>query len=112
MGGQACRSKQSTENCTAYITIPPCKRCFAALVTFGIKRIITRKQSPKLIRDTAARHGIQVENFSWEMNRRHMERINQLVNTDKTDKELMEIAEQNRIGRQNRKLEKQNKILE
>eukprot|EP00546_Thalassionema_frauenfeldii_P016495 CAMPEP_0178899346 /NCGR_PEP_ID=MMETSP0786-20121207/2845_1 /TAXON_ID=186022 /ORGANISM="Thalassionema frauenfeldii, Strain CCMP 1798" /LENGTH=221 /DNA_ID=CAMNT_0020570185 /DNA_START=65 /DNA_END=727 /DNA_ORIENTATION=- len=110
--GQACRSKQSTENCTAYITIPPCKRCFAALVTFGIKRIITRKQSPKLIRDTAARHGILVENFSWEMNRRHMERINQLVNTDKTDKELMKIAEQNRIRRQTRKLEKQKKISE
>jgi deoxycytidylate deaminase len=107
--GQACRACHSTENCTAYITIPPCKRCFAALVAFGVKRIFTRQVSPKLIRETAANHGIYVENFSKEMNRSQMERINKLVNKDKTDEELMETAEQNKIRRQNRKLRKEKK---
>jgi deoxycytidylate deaminase len=51
--GEACKSSQSTENCTAYITIPPCKRCFAALVTFGIRRIVTRQASPFIIRETS-----------------------------------------------------------
>ena len=44
--GEACKSLQSTENCTVYITIPPCKRCFAALVTIGIWRIVTWQTSP------------------------------------------------------------------
>jgi deoxycytidylate deaminase len=109
--GQACRSKRSTEKCTAYITIPPCKRCFAALVTFGIKRIVTRQVSPQVIRDTASDHGICVEHFSPEMNRSQMERINKLANKDKSDDELMEIAERNKIKRQNRKIQKKEKSI-
>jgi deoxycytidylate deaminase len=41
-----CRSSQSTESCTACIPIHPCKRCFAALVTFGIRRKVCRRESP------------------------------------------------------------------
>jgi tRNA(Arg) A34 adenosine deaminase TadA len=104
--GQACRSYQSTEGCTVYITIPPCKRCFAALVAFGIKRIVTRQVAPKLIRETAQGHGMEVLNLSREQNRSQMERINRLVNKDKTDEELMNIAERNRTKRQQRKLSK------
>jgi deoxycytidylate deaminase len=105
--GQACRSSQSTEACTAYITIPPCKRCFAALVSFGIQRIVTRQVAPQLIRETAKEHGIQVLNLSREMNRSQMERINRLVNKDRTDEELMDIAERNRLQRQERKQSRQ-----
>lgn len=108
--GQACRSSHSTEDCTAYITIPPCKRCFAALVAFGIKRIITRQVSPQLIRETAAERGIQVDNFTQDQNRSQMERINKLVNKNKTDEELMEIAEKLKVLRHNRKLQKQKRM--
>eukprot|EP00980_Cylindrotheca_fusiformis_P031552 scaffold26550_cov122-Cylindrotheca_fusiformis.AAC.5 len=107
--GQACRASHSTEACTAYITIPPCKRCFAALVTFGIKRIVTRQVSSKLIKETAAERGIQVVNLTQDQNRSQMERINKLVNKDKSDEELMEIAEKMKTLRQNRKLQKQKK---
>ena len=31
----------TTKGCTAYITMPPCKRCFSALVKAGIGRIVT-----------------------------------------------------------------------
>ena len=104
--GQACRSYQSTEGCTAYITIPPCKRCFAALVAFGVKRIVTRQVSPKIIRETAHEHGMEVFNLTREQNRSQMERINRLVNKNKTDEELMDIAERNKTRRLQRKLAK------
>ena len=46
--GQAARCRpnafnsSSTEGCTAYITMPPCKNCFAALCAAGIRRIVSR----------------------------------------------------------------------
>jgi tRNA(Arg) A34 adenosine deaminase TadA len=104
--GEACRSWQSTEGCAAYITIPPCKRCFAALVTFGIRRIVTRQVSSASIRETASNHGMEVVNLDRDRNRRQMERLNRLVNKDRTDAELMEIVEKNRLLRQQRKLAK------
>jgi deoxycytidylate deaminase len=107
--GQACRGAHSTEGCTAYITIPPCKRCFAALVAFGISRIVTRQVSPQIIRDTACAHDMEVENLTREKNRSQMERINRLVNRDKTDEELMDIAEKSRSQRQQRKLARKEK---
>eukprot|EP00930_Biecheleria_cincta_P012128 TRINITY_DN11551_c0_g1_i1.p1 TRINITY_DN11551_c0_g1~~TRINITY_DN11551_c0_g1_i1.p1 ORF type:complete len:435 (-),score=59.55 TRINITY_DN11551_c0_g1_i1:45-1349(-) len=33
-----------TRGGTAYITMPPCKRCFAALASAGIRRIVSRKE--------------------------------------------------------------------
>ena len=101
--GEACRSWQSTENCTAYITIPPCKRCFAALVTFGVRRIVTRQASPSLIRDTCQKRGIEVKHLSQDEKRKQMQRINKLVNPGRSDQELMEIAESVKIKRQERK---------
>jgi len=101
--GQACRSSQSTENCTAYITIPPCKRCFAALVSFGIKRIVTRQSHPPIIRDTAMQLGMETRHLSYDEKRRQMQRINRLVNPDRTDEELMEITERIKQQRLTRK---------
>ena len=122
--GQAGQAGLSTKGATAYITIPPCKRCFAALVAFGVGRIVTRQEAPRLIRETAARTSslglsgddgnevIRVEHFTRDQNRRQMQRINQLVNPpDRTDEELMRIAELNRIRRQERKLAKKNKEM-
>ena len=101
--GEACKSSQSTEDCTAYITIPPCKRCFAALVTFGIRRIVTRQASPFIIRDTSQKRGIEVKHLSQDEKRRQMQRINKLVNPERSDQELMEIAEAVKQKRQERK---------
>eukprot|EP00934_Nitzschia_sp_Nitz4_P000254 Nitzschia sp. Nitz4//scaffold46_size129759//121862//122569//NITZ4_003526-RA/size129759-processed-gene-0.211-mRNA-1//1//CDS//3329552670//254//frame0 len=97
--GQACQAGHSSTGCTVYITIPPCKRCFAALVAFGITRVVTRQAAPASIRETALRRGMSMEHFSPQQNRRQMERINRLVNPHRTDAELMEIAERNRERR-------------
>jgi len=101
--GQACRNRHSTDGCTAYITMPPCKRCFAALVTFGIKRIVSRKLPPQQIRDTAANNGIEVLELDSETRRTQMERINRLTNLTKTDDELMRITAQRKRRREEKK---------
>lgn len=102
--GQASRSAQSSEGCTAYITIPPCKRCFAALVTFGVGRIVTRQESPRIIRETAHARGMVVHHLSVEEKRRQMQRMNRLVNPHRTDEELMETAERVKRHRQRNKM--------
>ena len=58
--GGASRRGDRTENATAYITMPPCKRCFAALVVSGIRRIVTRLAPPKAIEEGARRHKIEL----------------------------------------------------
>jgi deoxycytidylate deaminase len=86
-----CRSSQSTEGCTAYIPIHPCKRCFAALVTFGIRRIVCRRESTLLNCQTAAARNIEVSHLSYQQQRCQMKRIYQLVNDERTDEQLMEL---------------------
>jgi tRNA(Arg) A34 adenosine deaminase TadA len=87
-----CRSSQSTEGCTAYIPIHPCKQCFAALETFGTRRIVCRRESTLLICQTAAARNIEVSHLSYQQQRCQMKRIYQLVNDERTDEQLMEIA--------------------
>lgn len=41
--GRCARRGLPTEGCTAYITMPPCKKCFGVLVASGVRRIVTRK---------------------------------------------------------------------
>lgn len=56
--GHAARGARSTENCTAYITMPPCRRCFAALLCAGVRRIVSRHASP--LTELSAQHGIEM----------------------------------------------------
>lgn len=57
--GQAARAARSTADCTAYITMPPCRRCFAALLSAGVRRIVSRHASP--LADFAAKqHDIEM----------------------------------------------------
>jgi tRNA(Arg) A34 adenosine deaminase TadA len=53
-----------TKNCTAYITMPPCKRCFGALVKAGITRIVTRVNYAEQIVNVANRENIELVNLS------------------------------------------------
>ena len=49
----------TTLGCTAYITMPPCKRCFGALWAAGIQRIVTSRPILDPIAGAARRYGIQ-----------------------------------------------------
>ena len=44
--GDAARNGRPTEHCTAYITMPPCRRCFCALYAAGITRVVTVHKPP------------------------------------------------------------------
>jgi tRNA(Arg) A34 adenosine deaminase TadA len=106
---QACRNRCSTNDCTMFITIPPCKRCFAALVTFGIKRIVSRQLPPHLIIETAKQNNIEITSFCPDENRSQMKRINELVNHELTDEELMGLVHQRKQWRESKRLERKNK---
>ena len=41
--GQAAKFGTATNGCTSFITMPPCKRCFGALVAAGINRIVSTR---------------------------------------------------------------------
>eukprot|EP00578_Thalassiosira_sp_NH16_P004171 CAMPEP_0181139658 /NCGR_PEP_ID=MMETSP1071-20121207/34898_1 /TAXON_ID=35127 /ORGANISM="Thalassiosira sp., Strain NH16" /LENGTH=267 /DNA_ID=CAMNT_0023226577 /DNA_START=251 /DNA_END=1054 /DNA_ORIENTATION=+ len=50
----------STQGATAYITMPPCKRCFGALYASGIKRIVSRRQHGDILMKAASKVGIEM----------------------------------------------------
>jgi deoxycytidylate deaminase len=101
--GQVCKSCQSTQDCTAYITIHPCKRCFAALVTFGIKRIVIHRPTiPLLIRDTAFQRGIETKHLSYEESQNQVQRIDNLIKSQRSDEDIIkqqQIVKQQRLER-------------
>lgn len=82
--GDACRNGISTNKATAYITMPPCKRCFAALTVAGIRKIVTRYDPPKIIQETAIRENIEFTKIGNQAEQ--MARINTLVNGDSEGK--------------------------
>ncbi len=82
--GQACQRGIRTQNATAYITMPPCKRCFAALTVAGIRRIVTRYDPPQKIQEAATRNNIQFIKISNHTEQ--MTRINTLIHGDSLSK--------------------------
>ena len=75
--GRACRLGKKTEGCTAFITMPPCKTCFGALVASGVKRIVTRIRCLPPVSDTAHAQGIELTHLPDEDAR--TARINTLI---------------------------------
>ena len=68
----------ATEGCTAYITMPPCKNCFAALCAAGIRRIVSRYdcQCDSMFR-AASRFGIEL--FTLKETQEQRERVTLIV---------------------------------
>jgi tRNA(Arg) A34 adenosine deaminase TadA len=67
--GRANRMGRTTEGCTAFITMPPCKTCFGALVASGTKRIVSRLRFLPPVSDTAEGCGIVLTHLSDEDSR-------------------------------------------
>ncbi|KAL3911975.1 MAG: hypothetical protein SGARI_001384 [Bacillariaceae sp.] len=85
--GKASRNGISTDGATAFITMPPCKRCFSALVAAGIQRIVTRHELPAQQQDVARLHGMSFAAINKEDMAKCHERIQRLVNSDRKRKE-------------------------
>lgn len=84
IGETSRRGLGPTEHATAYITMPPCKRCFGALVAAGIRRIVTRLDPPKVIQDGASRNKIELVTF--RDHDKQTSRINTLIYGDPSGK--------------------------
>ena len=54
----------TTKGATAYITMPPCTRCFGALYACGIKRVVSRRGYPDVITKAASNVGIELYSFT------------------------------------------------
>ena len=82
--GEACRNGIATQHAAAYITMPPCKKCFAALAVAGIRRIVTRYDPTQKIQETATRNNIEFIKIANHAEQ--MARINTLVYGDSAGK--------------------------
>lgn len=51
---------RASDGCTAYITMPPCKRCFGVLLAAGISRIVTTKTIHEPISSIAKERGVDM----------------------------------------------------
>lgn len=60
IGHVAKHTHLSTLGATAYITMPPCKRCFGALFSVGIKRIVSRRPPDIQLKAVASNVGIEM----------------------------------------------------
>ena len=56
----ASSSTTTTQGATAYITMPPCKKCFGALHAAGVTRIVSRRSHPIILHKVADKVGIQL----------------------------------------------------
>ena len=82
--GEACRNGISTQGASAYITMPPCKRCFAALTVAGIRRIVTRYDPTQKIKEAARKNNIEFIKIANHAEQ--MARINSLIYGDSAGK--------------------------
>jgi dCMP deaminase len=77
--GQCAEQGLSTRNGTIYITMPPCKKCFGAIVSAGIKRVVSNKKYQDQIQNSAKRHGIELVSMDHLLEGQKM-RLNDLIN--------------------------------
>jgi deoxycytidylate deaminase len=114
LGVAACKGNQ-TEACTAYITMPPCKRCFAALFVSGVKRIVTLQLSHDSIMSVARKHGIEMVDASKIISKEEQQlRISNIIRDSGGDKDLSllsDIAEQRKRKREEKQLRKKKAML-
>jgi deoxycytidylate deaminase len=89
----AARAGRSTDRCTAYITMPPCKRCLAALYTAGITRIVSRYPIIENLGRAAETRGIELVDLPIHVREEQRARIDALVLTH--DEEEGNIQEYN-----------------
>jgi deoxycytidylate deaminase len=59
--GMAARHGHATDGCTAYITMPPCRNCLAALLMAGVKRIVSRYTLRDDLAEIARMYGVEVD---------------------------------------------------
>lgn len=104
--GMAARQGLRTENSTAYITMPPCKNCFGALISAGVKRVVSRQRFSNVILAAAQRVGVEMCDLSATADEQRS-RVDIYVNKGEKSLEEMEaISEARRKRKQDRRKKK------
>ena len=57
----AAKLGKSTDGCTIFVTMPPCKRCFGAIVSAGIRRIVSTRPTLEPILSIAKKLHMDVD---------------------------------------------------
>ncbi len=68
----------TTRGATAYITMPPCKKCFGALYASGISRIVSRRSHPMILHNAASKVGIRLVTLTQDQLDSQKVRLDQL----------------------------------
>lgn len=116
--GDAARRGNSTDGCTAYITMPPCKNCFGALMSAGCKRIVTPRSTSTIVEASAKARGVETVAVEPDVIDRIKGRIHVLINEaggdDDVEKRKAEIAAKRKARKEASKLkkEKRRRIVE
>jgi len=77
--GECAQRGKSTKNCTIYITMPPCKRCFGAIVASGIRRIVANREYAKMIQDGAHARNIELVTMDRAFADDQKDRISKII---------------------------------
>ena len=96
--GSASRRGISTEGCSAYITMPPCRNCLGALAAAGISRIVTRVPCKDPVKRAAQSQDIELVSLGRLEER--TARINSLIHghPDGKRRKLEEETKEARTG--------------
>jgi len=83
--GEAARRGIQTEGCTAYITMPPCKNCFGALLAAGCTRVVTPRAKPaKTVERVAGLKGVEMVVMDEDRASALQVRIDTLINASRS----------------------------
>ena len=109
--GDAARRGHSTEGCTAYIAMPPCKNCFGALVSAGCRRVVAPRQPNKTVATAAVAEGVEMVTIDAEISDRIRGRIDALIHAGDgngdAEKRQEEIAAKRKARKEAAKLKKE-----
>ena len=84
--GLAARFGRATDKCTAYITMPPCKNCFGALMSAGAKKIVSIQKS-RTVDFEKFRDGMEMTSLTSEEYRAQRIRVSNIVDSYRKRKE-------------------------
>ncbi|CAB9499923.1 expressed unknown protein [Seminavis robusta] len=113
--GACARHGHATEACTAYITMPPCKKCLGSLVVSGIQTLVFPRHIPPYIQQVAAQDHSNLtivhKNDTEEWNQRR-QRIQTLIETYQKEHpgEEGEIAKRRKQRKEEKQQRKQRKL--
>mmetsp|Transcript_1614 Transcript_1614/g.1757 ORF Transcript_1614/g.1757 Transcript_1614/m.1757 type:complete len:290 (-) Transcript_1614:13-882(-) len=114
--GQCNQYGNVTKGSIAYITMSPCKRCFAALLSAGVTKIVTQQRHPEVILRTAGERGITMVDMGIEYKASAFARIEHLIQrrngkTDISEEERKELLfERRKRRKEQRQAKKKAKV--